>query len=688
MADVARESICLGDSQDFESGFNISKNLERLEDRQAIHIFDARPDAPPDSKAKLRTIHDRVNLPDHQAMLAFTKSALGITEEELSNIKGKTFVVAYAKYGHGHKHQALDFAASLALTLDARVVLVDPMEGLPVRETKAAFALKRLHGALQHNDVKRIQEIQNELGRLQSSASGYLLMIDKLTDRLTLFMSKVGTQAVPAQEASGNSGISEKRTVATRVVEVLKSHPKLYRQIINALNLAIIESTERSISTATAGIAAHFDAEAIITTIPLGIRSLSKDALRWLPKELRTKAELALRTVLMLIPDTGYTYRNVDPHRETQPDPKDANEAMLLTAYHSIPRFFSNTTVWLRNAISVTADRVMANSLINNWKAHPDSLAPLGTSSDTISAEKFQKKWAQISRNLLFASNGNGSNIPDFSQAIDEISAKEASLPNYLQKHNLHLDLYLANHPFTPDGINLVGEIIKRLHKAGISDEQIQLIDHSKTFLAGQPPEYDPTKLIHIGYASGDASSSDLKQWMQIWSHIEIRSPGENALTGAAVGTLELCTPPGGPNEVFNMIETMRRWIAFAIDWPKKDVWNNPYYNINLPPLQPHTDATFPDLVEFFLQRLSSSGVPLATLLAQAAYEQVDKQANPKIVALLVRELLAHQRHIHPRDTSDNLLPSRQTWIERITRFGRERNRLIFQGLHPEPSSK
>jgi hypothetical protein len=182
---------------------------------------------------------------------------------------------------------------------------------------------------------------------------------------------------------------------------------------------------------------------------------------------------------------------------------------------------------------------------------------------------------------------------------------------------------------------------MRTLTEYGMQD-QAEVIDYTTDYFHKNKSfayQDDPNKRIHIAYAVGDAAGSELKQLMQRLAHIEIRSPGENAITGAKVGTLELCTPPGGPNEIYNMIWAGKEGVAHAINWTS-DTHAVPWQKTGITTgfIKDSDTQRFPDLMLSLRQNHKDKA------LAQAAYERTNLKTGYAVVGLLIGELLRRDK--------------------------------------------
>jgi hypothetical protein len=607
---------------------------ENLVKRDAIFIIDARiHELPP-------YLQDRLTPEEIRDASEFFNQTFGPDWQK--DAEGKTFAVTYAKYGHGHKHQAYDFALALAHITKSRVIFFDPMDALPDRERQIMIEKKNIHKAMQTRNETILDELKERLKQPTGSPAP-LAYADKATNTLAYQIANLAWKFMPAKSETGN----DKVIMKTNLVDtMIKRNPvPMIRSFVQAEALL----TERSVSAATATIAAQYDADAIITTHPYCIRALTPDVLTWVPQSLHKQARHALQTIITLIPDNGYTRRNPDGS-ETRglPASQIIDDIMILAPFASV---FHKSTSWLARALHIVADDLVADRFHSYWQVPREQVFPFGTVCNTLSPEKLEAKWNAPAKRILIASNGNGSNIPDALRAIRELAAES---PAWLAEKNYHLDIFLADLPHKQK------EIMSLVSSLGIS-EQVEIIDYTNTFFTNKKSfeyESDPHKRIHLAIGTGDAAGSELKQLMQRAAHIEIRSPGENAPTGAKVGTIELCTPPGGPNEIYNMIWSGKRGVAYATNWnadTKAVPWQKAV-GTNAPYLIPDTMSdTFVHLVDHILTNEPKK-------IAHQMYDATNKGTVYAIIGLLIGEI--RRRETLPTPDRHDLAVALQAYMK------------------------
>lgn len=589
---------------------------KNLSEHDAIQIIDGRDGTLP----KLFT--DRLT-PEH---LQETKTLFTdlFGKDWQKDTEGKTIAVLYTKFGHGHKHQALDLSLTLAHLTKSRIVLFDPVDALPPRERKVMEYKIRIHKAMQTRDENILKALWEEMIHMPKGAPVFHTF-DQATNKLGYGLAKLTMKFLPAQEETGNKGADIPPSKLMNMMEVMLN--KYPQRFVKPFIQAEARLTERSVAAAAAAVAAKYEADAILTTHPNAIRSLTPSVLAWIPSRLRKKARHALQTIITVTPDNGYTQRKADGSEERGLSNKETMDDIILTSPFSFP--LHKRASWLKRALHVVADDLVAKRFHDYWGIPESQLFPFGTVADDITAKQLKEKWSQKEKRILFASNGNGSNIPESIKAIQEIAAVS---PDWLAKNTYHLDIFLADHP------EKVADVLKALEDAGMKD-QAEVIDYTNDFFRKQKSfsySTDPTKRIHIAFGTGDVAGSELKQCMQRLAHVEIRSPGENALSGAYVGAVELCTPPGGPNEIYNMIWTGKHKLASAINWnadAKAVRWESAGMTKDLG-LIPDTDAaTIPTLIDTLF-----SGTK-AVDMAHTAYDRSQTRTSHAVTGLLIGEL-------------------------------------------------
>lgn len=620
---------------------------EQLRERGALAVFDARERPLPEH------LRARLTEPDIRAFETFLDDTFG--PDWKKHTTGRTFAMSYLKYGHGHKHQATDLALQLSHITGSRVVLFDPMEALPNRERDIMLRKKKMHKALQDRDTEFLKALRSEVAK-RPDGPLFWSVIDHMTNKSAYVLAELAIEYMPAQEETGNvSSLDEPSRIAAMVSKIVDSNPLL---VVRAFAKTEQRLTERSVAAATTAIAAEFGADAILTTHPATIRAMTPDVLPWLPKRLWKDARHALQTIFTITPDNGYTKRKPDG-KDTDLTPAENMEDMAISEPFA---FATRGASWLKRALHIVADEVVADRFHSYWNIPRSSYLPFGTVADSVTTEQFREKWAQPERRILIASNGNGSNLTDAIRAIREISAASTT---WLTDQNFHLDIFAADFP------DKIPHILEAAEAAGMAD-QVELIDYTNDWYnQGKLFSYspDPAKRIHIAWGMGDAAGSDLKQWMQRKAHIEVRSPGENALSGAYVGTLELCTPPGGPNEIYNMIWAAREGLAYPVNWTadtNAPIWQTAGLTQDHGLLPDTETATFPGLV------MSVISDNRADSLAENAYRSSNKQTGYAIIGMLIGELLRRDRHP---------APSRETLAQRNIDYVKQRNTIIAQQL-------
>lgn len=609
--------------------------VERAKSRGSFFEIDGRNGLPD-------YLSERLTKPDIDRFRQFLGEHF--TEQDLSSLEGKTFAVPYVKWGHGHKHQALDFSLALASTLKSRVIFYDPMDALPDRERNVMDLKKDLHKMLQFRNPAILQDLKKQLEDKQYS-DGIVGLADKFNDRLAYLLADLALRAMPGQDITVGGQEVSKKGFSNWLFQKLIDNPLIG---VRAVALTEMLWTERSVSCAAVSIAAQYGADAIITTHPYTIRSFTPDNLHvWLPKSQHDAARRALGTVMTLIPDTGYDFRSLDPQEEAHPKPDQKLEGMLLTEPFAFPpKPFGKKIPWFTNALHVVADEKIASSFHEYWNIQPDKLVPLGTIGDTITKDHFDTKWSGKDRHILLASNGNGSNIRDAERAILDIGRRGKE---WITDGNYHLDIYLATFGDRKDGLL---RLLEDHHLA----EHAEVIDYDRDFFNnGNILTLDQSKRIHIAFARTDVSGSELKQLMQREAHVEIRSAGENALTGAKVGALELLTPPGGPNEIYNSIWAYREKVGYPVGWPPEadgsNYWAKAGFTLERGAAAP-IFSTFTDLVDYYL----GLGRP-GEQYAREAFTKIDKHMIYATIGVLIRELL---------ERSGTNVPEQGVWIKKV----------------------
>ncbi len=622
---------------------------EQLRSRDALYIVDAR------TKPLPEFLQDRLTKPDIEAFDQYLQTTFG--SDWKNHMKGKTFVIAYTKFGHGHKHQALDMATTLAQVADARVVLFDPMDALPVRERMLMVHKKDLHKAMQFRDQEILNKLKTEIENHKNSP-WWQSFHDFIPYEEAYLLGEIAMKNLPAQSETGNNYAVQHPSRLTQLSQkILTAHPIFFGR---AFSIAETEATERSVAAATSAIAAQYGADAILATQIDSIRAMTPDVLLWLPNNLHKAARHALQTIITITPDNGYTKRKPGTTDNGPLTKSEIIEDIAIASPHAFT--LRNTASWLRRAVHVVADDVVAERFSSYWGVPKREYFPFGTVADTISPQQYIEKWSGPTRRILIASNGNGSNIPDAVRAIQEMGALS---PTWLQDHQLHLDVFIADLP------TKVPMILEAAQQAGMQD-QIEIIDYTKDFFEKQRSfsySSDPKKRIHVAFGVGDAAGSDLKQFMQRAAHVEIRSPGENALTGAKVGTLELCTPPGGPNEVYNMAWSAGEKLAYPINWTsdtKALTWETMGFTESEIVTDGSMTHSFPDMMKYLLRdnRMET--------MARDAYRRVNKQTNYAIIGLLTGEIF--RRNNLPT-------PDRETLKRSLSLYMHKRNAVLDEEL-------
>jgi hypothetical protein len=296
----------------------------------------------------------------------------------------------------------------------SRVVCFDPMDALPMRERNGISQAKAIHKAMQDRNTKFLDELR-EVAKHPPESPVIFRQFDRATNMLAINIAELAFKHMPAQNETGNTPVQQKPSLMDKIIE--KSPEKIIRPIIEAQ----VRLTERSVSAATATIAARYDADAILTTHPNTLRGLTPDALPWVPRNLRKKAKHALQTIITLIPDNGYVIRKPDGSEEQPMSRQELMDDLVLSS--SFAFVMHRQASWLRRGLHVVADKLVAKRFHEYWNIPDSQLFPFGTIADTIIPEQMDQKWNTNERRILLASNGNGSNIPDAIAALREIAA-------------------------------------------------------------------------------------------------------------------------------------------------------------------------------------------------------------------------------------------------------------------------
>jgi hypothetical protein len=303
--------------------------------------------------------------------------------------------------------------------------------------------------------------------------------------------------------------------ISASIASKFKSNTAVVSTVSKLINGIDSYATERQLAQGLAKWKEIFDFNALISTHTAPIRSGV-----FLPRSQRLPS-------MACIPDDGY---GLDPSA----DPND-----LIANYQGlIP--FSPTPLEGKNSGNVYtyANRGIVDTVTS--LLNPDANATeIGTLSSAITPEAFISKWQQPTRNILLSSNGTGTNLGEITGQLDEFYQ---ALKAGRDVRGYNLQIFIGNnlHAAPPRLRELMG-LVKQENIPGI--EFILTEDQNSTVFLKD--EYTKT------------------------AHVQIRSPGENALDNGNMGCAAITTFFNAPHERSNLYHMMLKGAAFPATYPR-----------------------------------------------------------------------------------------------------------------------
>jgi len=531
----------------------------------------------------------------------YPRAGLELHRDELENFfgtkaiedfKNKRILVPYlGSMGHGHMHQALDMSEYITQVLGAQAVFVDPQHIQP-EEGQFYTKTKALLMHMIHNNTINEEEIKKQMATymLPSQQPNRVLEEVKMGMAEWLIMKAMGSLVHEKAEADRLTNLVTHNPLAARIVFTMFAH-------------ADRTLSEKVLAETTYHLAKSVDADGIISTFS-GIH----------------RADPALRRQIMgdkpfaeitAIPDPGYT-EVLLPNERNEKTTDHLAEGQILEQFAG-PQ---NGPILYGVGSETVAER------LHQYFGIPENkIFPVGTIADSITPEQFNNKWRQAERKILMPISGNAHNLPFITQAIEETFSEHKNI-QWMKDNHLKFTVYFADR----------------------GDMATEFVNHITAKCLGS----HWSEFVDIAYADSKAAASELKQILQRSHHIEWRSPGENILTGADVGTCEVGLATKGTersvNEIYNMkyMSSMPQgYGAIPSSWPASsfNFWAaNGYkpdqYGLNTAPFH-----SFKDMVSD-LMSTDTNGRSKAENIALSGYLQANHESNFALTAMFVFDYL------------------------------------------------
>jgi hypothetical protein len=294
-----------------------------------------------------------------------------------------------------------------------------------------------------------------------------------------------------------------------------KENPAIVSALFKLINGIDSYATERQLAQGVSEWKKIFGFSALLSTHTAPIRSGV-----FIPKSERLPS-------MACIPDDGY---GLDPGAD--PDDLIANYQGLIA--------FAPTPLEGKNSGNVYtyANRTIVDTVIDLLNPNANA-TEMGTLSSSITPEAFIAKWQHPTRNILLSSSGTGSNLGEVTSQVEEyyqalISGRD------LRGYNLQV--------FIGNNLNAAPQRLKDL-MATVKSEGIKGIEFILT------EDQNSTAFLKDEYTKS--------------AHVQIRSPGENALDNGNMGCAAINTFINAPHERSNLYHMMLKGAAFPAVYPR-----------------------------------------------------------------------------------------------------------------------
>ncbi len=294
-----------------------------------------------------------------------------------------------------------------------------------------------------------------------------------------------------------------------------KENPAIVSALFKLINGIDSYATERQLAQGVSEWKKIFGFSALLSTHTAPIRSGV-----FIPKSERLPS-------MACIPDDGY---GLDPGAD--PDDLIANYQGLIA--------FAPTPLEGKNSGNVYtyANRTIVDTVIDLLNPNANA-TEMGTLSSSITPEAFIAKWQQPTRNILLSSSGTGSNLGEVTSQVEEyyqalISGRD------LRGYNLQV--------FIGNNLNAAPQRLKDL-MARVKSEGVKGIEFILT------EDQNSTAFLKDEYTKA--------------AHVQIRSPGENALDNGNMGCAAINTFINAPHERSNLYHMMLKGAAFPAVYPR-----------------------------------------------------------------------------------------------------------------------
>ncbi len=508
-------------------------------------------------------------------------------EERIKSMEGKTILFNYLKsMGHGHRNQAEDEAVFASLLLGVRAVFFDPQDAI---SQDAAFYINGKNMIMQmiHKNKLDYNALLDYVQEYEKTVpKGVKGAKIRAKNKITLQIAKL------AIDVLREGGMNE-----NALLRMSKSNERTTQLLLK--NIALIERTltEKPLAEASLKVAKATGAVGIITTFTRTIAAIDEKMKREYIGDNNFPR-------VSSIPDNGY--KEVRLPGEKKKKINYINDGLLTEQFAGNPGDDISYTV---------ADDGVGRNLTRFFGIKKERVYTVGTISDSITPEEFAQKWQSEDTKILMPISGNAHNLPFIKKALMEL--KDDKSKSWLKKNKIGMTVYLA------DRLDLVEEVREIIEANGLQD------------------------FVEIASCSSVAGAAELKQVLQRTHKIEWRSPGENILTGADVGTCEVglategtATSVNEPCNLKHMVQLPGGPGAIPSSYPQSsfDFWASHGFNPGEWGLAQTPQITFIDMIDDLLTK-EENGRSKAENIALNGYMQANHDSNFRVLAIFLFDL-------------------------------------------------
>ncbi len=299
------------------------------------------------------------------------------------------------------------------------------------------------------------------------------------------------------------------------IVDRFKDRPAVVSRLFKTINRLDSYITERQLAAGVSQWKKIFKFSALLSTHAAPVRSSV-----FIPKKERLPS-------IACVPDDGY---GMDPAAE---------EGDLITNYQNLIAF-APTPLERKNSGNVYtyANRSIVDTVTDLLNSNANA-TEMGTLSSSITPEAFISKWQQPTRNILLSSSGTGSNLGEVTSQVEEYYQ---ALISGRDLRGYNLQVFIGNNlQAAPQRLR---DIMAEVKRQGLMGIEFILTDNQN-------------------------SSIFLKDEYTKSAHVQIRSPGENALDNGNMGCAAINTFINAPHERSNLYHMMLKGAAFPAVYPR-----------------------------------------------------------------------------------------------------------------------